>query len=302
MVNRDVTPLIVPPIKSFYLKDGANQFEHFTDEVSTQWRGSWIIAGPKPKPDLAVGFFSSAFTIAEIEKLNNYSSIENLTRPTDELFFPFLMCEAKCGNEALDWADRQNMHSCSVAVKALLKLEQKADQYREDKQFESLPGKILVYSISHDQKDARLYGHFALVEGEKWTYYRHCIEKFDIGRKEKDLLALHNFARNVLTEYAPKLLKRLQKAIAALPVSSTLSGTMNLEDDSQQGSQQPSRGQDAELFATPVLPASTQKLFDEQKKQIDEQKKEIDEQKKQTDKLLLQIDKLLQQIDKASTG
>ena len=271
MVNRDITPLIVPPIKLLYLKDEVNQFEHFTDEVNTQWYESWVLAGPRPKPDLAVGFFSSAFTIAENEKLTNYTSFENLTRPTDDLCFPFLMCEVKCGNEGLDYADRQNMHSCSVAVKALLKLEQKADQYREGKQFESLLGKILVYSISHDQKNARLYGHFALVEGEKWTYYRHHIANFDIVYNEMDLLALHNFARNVLTVYAPKLLKQLQKAIAALPVSSTLSfsaGTMSLEDDSQQGSQPPSQGRDAEGFATPVLPASTQKLLDEQKEQM----------------------------------
>lgn len=125
MIHRDVTPLIVPPIKSLYLKDGVNQFEHFTDEIDTQWHESWILAGPRPKPDLTVGFLSSAFTIAENEKLTNYTSFENLTRPTDELCFPFLMCEVKCGNEALDYADRQNMHSCSVAVKALLKLEQR---------------------------------------------------------------------------------------------------------------------------------------------------------------------------------
>ena len=98
------------------------------------------------------------------------------------------MCEVECGNRGLD---RQNMHSCSVAVKALLKLEQKANQYREDKQFESLLGKIVVYSISHDQKDARLYGHYALVEEEKWTYYRHYIRHFDIAHEES-LLALHN--------------------------------------------------------------------------------------------------------------
>jgi hypothetical protein len=293
MVNRDVTPLIVPPIKSLYLKDGGNQFEHFTDEVNTQWHESWVLAGPRPKPDLAVGFFSSAFTIEENQKLTNYTSFENLTRPTDELCFPFLMCEVKCGNEGLDYADRQNMHSCSVAVKALLKLEQKADQYRKDKQFESLLGKILVYSISHDQKNARLYGYYALVEGEKWTYYRHHIANFDILYNERDLLALHNFARNTLTVYAPKLLERLQKAIAALPVSSTLSfsaGTMSL-DDSQQGSQQPSQGRDAEGFAIPGLPTNAQKLFDEQKEQMEQQRKQMD-------KLLQQLEQQREQMER----
>jgi hypothetical protein len=319
-ISRDITPLIVPPIKALYLKDRARQdgarqdearqdgarqdeanpFEHLTDEVNTQWVESWILAGPRPKPDLAVGFLPAAFTLEENQKLISYTSVDNLTRSTDELSFPFLMCEVKCGNEGLDYADRQNMHSCSVAIKALLKLEQKADQYRENnKQFESLLGKILVYSISHDQKNARLYGHFALIEGEKWTYYRHFINSFDIAYKERDLLILHNFARNVLTKHAPKLLERLQKAIAALPISSTLSfsaGTMSL-NDSQQGSQKPSQGRDNEGFATPGLPASTQKLFDEQTEQnkrmerqmqqlIEQQKEQMDELKKENRELL----------------
>ena len=300
MVSRDVTPLIVPPIKSLYIKDGVNHFGHFTDEVNTQWHGSWVLAGPRPKPDLAVGFSTSAFSIAENKKIINYTSFENLTRPTDELCFPFLMCEVKCGNEGLDWADRQNMHSCSVAVKALLKLEQKADQYREDTQFESLLGRILVYSISHDQKDARLYGHYALVEGERWIYYRHCIEKFDIGRKEKDLLALHNFARNVLTLYAPKLLKRLQKAIAVLPVSSTLSssaGTMNFEVDSQQGSQQFLQRRDAEGFATPVLPASTQKSMDKLLQLLQDSKEREERRERQMQQQMRQMQQQMEEKD-----
>ena len=180
MVNRDITPLIVPPIKLLYFKDEVNQFQLVTDEINTQWYENWVLTEPRTKFDLIVDFFFSAFTIAENEKLTNYTFFENLTRSTDDLCFPFLMCEVKCDNEKLDYADRQNMHNCSVVVKALLKLEQKADQYRKDKQFESLLDKIFVYSISHDQKNARLYGHYALVEGEKWTYYRHHIANFDI--------------------------------------------------------------------------------------------------------------------------
>ena len=302
MVNRDITPLIVPPIKSLYLKDGRENFQYLTDEVNTQWYESWVLAGPRPKPDLAVGFLSTSFTIEETQKLTNYTSFDNLTRPTDELSFPFLMCEVKCGNEGLDYADRQNMHSCSVAIKALLKLEQKADQYREDgEQFESLLGKILVYSISHDQKNARVYGHFALAEGEKWSYHRHFINSFDIANKERDLLALHNFARNVLTKYAPKLLERIQNAIAALPVSSTLSfyaGTMSLEDNWQQGSQKLSQDRDGERFTTPDLPASTQRLFDAQKEQMDKLLQQLEQQRQESKKQMeQQTNKFLQQLE-----
>ena len=281
MVNRDITPLIVPPIKSLYLKDGVDQFEHLTDEVNTQWHETWVLAGPRPKPDLTVGFLSSAFTTAENQKLTNYTSFENLTRPTENLCFPFFMCEVKCGNEALDYADRQNMHSCSVAVKALLKLEQTADQYREDKHFNDLLGKILIYSISHDQKDARLYGHYALLEGGRLTYYRHLIRKYDIAHDERDLLTLHNFSRNVLTNYAPKVLKRLQKTIAALPVSPVLAfspPSMDLGNDSQQGSQRLLQVRDADGFVIPVLPASAQKLLEEREREQKEQMQRLEQQ------------------------
>lgn len=311
MVQRDVTPLIVPPLKSLYLKyeanlsDGVNPFESLADEVNTQWHESWVLAGPRPKPDLAVGFLPFAFSIAENRKLTNYTSFENLTRPTEDISFPFLMCEVKCGNEALDYADRQNMHSCSAAVKALLKIEQKADQYREDKQFENLLGKTLVYSISHDHTDARLYGHYALVEGENWTYYRHHIRHFDIAHEEKDVLALHNFARNVMTVYAPELLNRLRKAIAVLPTSSTLSfsvDTMSWENPSQQGSQQPSQGQDAEGFAIPGLPASAQKLLDAQKEQLDrilsKTEQQLQMQKDQNELMKQQMERMERQMER----
>ena len=39
-IKRDVTPLTVPSTKSLHLKDGGNQFEHFTDEVDTLWHES----------------------------------------------------------------------------------------------------------------------------------------------------------------------------------------------------------------------------------------------------------------------
>ena len=83
--------------------------------------------------------------------------------------------------------------------------------------------------------------------------------------------------------HASKLLKRLQKAIAAFPVSSMLSfsaGMMNLEDDSR-GFQQPLQGRDAEGFATPVLPASAQKLFDEQKEQMDKLLQQMERQREE---------------------
>ena len=260
MINQNITPLIVSSIKLLYFKDEVNQFKHFIDEVNTQWYENWVLTKSRPKFDLIVDFFSFVFTIAENEKLINYTFFENLTRSTGDLCFPFLMCEVKCGNERFDYADRQNMHSCSVAVKALLKLEQKANQYRENKQFENLFDKIFVYSISHDQKNAHFYEHYVLIEKKNWTYYRHHIANFDIVYKKINLLIFHNFARNVLTIYASKLLKRLQKAIAVFSMSFTLlfsANTMNLKNDSQQNSQQFLQNRDVEGFAIFVFSVST---------------------------------------------
>ena len=69
---------------------------------------------------------------------------------------------------------------------------------------------------------------------------------------------------------------------------------MNLEDDSQQGSQQPSQGRDAEGFATPVLPASTHKLFDEQKEQMDKLLQQLEQQRKDNKE---QMDELKKERD-----
>ncbi|KAL2048964.1 hypothetical protein ABVK25_010817 [Lepraria finkii] len=41
---------------------------------------------------------------------------------TDEIYFPFLTPEVKCGNEALNIADRQNAYSASVAANAVVEL------------------------------------------------------------------------------------------------------------------------------------------------------------------------------------
>lgn len=137
IVNRDVTPMIMPPITSLYF-GGDNSLEHVIDEVNADWYDQCVLEGPRLHPDLAIGLFSSAFTEGEIDKLRRYTSVDNWTQTTMHMFFPFLMCEVKCGREGLDIADRQNMHSCSVAVRAILRIEQEADKYRPEKKTDSL--------------------------------------------------------------------------------------------------------------------------------------------------------------------
>ncbi|KAI9781826.1 MAG: hypothetical protein M1816_002176 [Peltula sp. TS41687] len=272
MVNRDVTPMIVPPLRSLYLS-GDSHLEHVVDEVNADWYQQCVLEGPQLRPDLAVGLFSSAFTEGDIDKLKRYNSVDNWTQVTSHMYFPFLMCEVKCGNEGLDFADRQNMHSCSVAVRAILRFEREADKYRAEKKMDSLNGQVLVFSISHDQQDARLYGHYAVVQEEKWMYYRYRIRKFDLT-DNNGLLAIYNFVQNILKSYLPRHLQRLQDALAALPdgnkppESSGLPSSSGLSfaasaislngNDNSNNSQQDSQSRDADGFVVPPRPAGSQ--------------------------------------------
>lgn len=256
IVNRDVTSMIIPSITSLYF-GGDKSLEHVIDEVNADWYEQCILIGPRIRPDLAIGLFSSAFTEEEFEKMRRYSSVDNWTQMTTHMFFPFFMGEVKCGRESLNIADRQNMHSCSVAVRALLRIEQEADRYRPEKKMDSLNRQVLVFSISHDQQDARLHGHYATVEGDKWTYHRYRIRKFDLF-DNSSLLAVHNFVRNILKLYLPKHLRRLKDAVAALPdpntppepssqlgSSRTLTGSVSLNDLQRR---------DADCFVVPARP------------------------------------------------
>lgn len=129
------------------------------------------------------------------------------------------MCEVKCGGAGLDKADRQNMHSCSVAVKAVLDLRRAADLEKSTHRVKELSGRILVFSISHDDQDARLYGHFAKVDDNdpmQWTYHRYLIRKFDFIEGD-GLLTLHNFVQNLFALYVPKFIEQLKKDVEDLP-------------------------------------------------------------------------------------
>ena len=59
------------------------------------------------------------------------------------MYFPFLTCEVKCGAAALDIADRQNAHSMTLSVRAIVELFRPAGRETE------LHREILAFSISH---------------------------------------------------------------------------------------------------------------------------------------------------------
>lgn len=90
----------MPLVELLYLR-GCHHLEHLTEELDAEWTKCSSFAGPQPKPDFCVGLMSSAFTEEEILELKSYTAPNRATLVTEHLYFPFLTCQAKCGEQAL---------------------------------------------------------------------------------------------------------------------------------------------------------------------------------------------------------
>jgi len=130
---------------------------------------------------------------------------------TWQMYFPFLTCEVKCGAAALDVADRQNAHSMTLAVRGVVGL------FRLAKREDELHREILAFSISHDHRTVRIYGHYPVIDGNKTTFYRHPIKTFDFTSEDCDKWASYRFTKNVYDIWMPTHLKRICSVIDELP-------------------------------------------------------------------------------------
>lgn len=151
------------------------------------------------------------------------------------MYFPFFTCEAKCGAAALDVADRQNAHNMTVAVRAFVELFQSVKREKE------LDREILAFSISHDHRSVRIYGHYLVIEGTKTTFYRHSIHEFSFtALNGKEKWTAYKFTKNVYDIWMPSLHKRICSAIDDLPAGNDfdLSQSAFFSQPTTQSSQQ----------------------------------------------------------------
>jgi hypothetical protein len=171
------------------------QREHLIEAVNESWTGSIAVEGPKPQPDYSVGFRRSAFTDDQLKKVDPLIGSVYETSffvATYQMYFPFLTCEVKCGAAALDIADRQNAHSMTVAVRGIVEL------FKAVKREKELDREILAFSISHDHRSVRIYGHYPVIEREKTTFYRHPIHTFDFTALDgKEKWTAYKFTKNI---------------------------------------------------------------------------------------------------------
>ncbi|KPM42309.1 hypothetical protein AK830_g4256 [Neonectria ditissima] len=215
-VIRDITPLIVPSAE-ILATYGAKNLDCLIESTNEGWSNSLPLTSTRPQPDYSVGFSRRAFSEDRLEKLSPFigdfiAGDQSFFMATYQMYFPFLTCEVKCGATALDIADRQNAHSMSLAVRAIVEL------FRLVRREKEVDRQILAFSISHDHRLVRIYGHYAVIRGKDTRYYRHPVRTFDFTELDgKDKWTAYSFTRNIYEIWMPVHLKRICSAIDKLP-------------------------------------------------------------------------------------
>ena len=265
-ITRDVTSWVVPSAEVLFFRDEL-KLDYIGDELNVNWTRCAPMGGKRPKPDYTAGLLQTAFTEEEINKLENYARPTRPFRFTPELSFPFLICEAKTGEVGLNEADRQNIHSASIAVRAIIVLYQEAFGHTAPHRVHELYGKVLAFTVSHDNDRVLLYGHFAVAKPNfpgELQFYRYPIDLFSLTiRNGADRYRAYNFVWNVYEKFAPDHRKRIKDAVAHLPSPAkrtglyfTASDMTHDESDSEQDSQEiPLQGEGQnELLTRQVMP------------------------------------------------
>ncbi|KAG8412768.1 hypothetical protein J3459_013922 [Metarhizium acridum] len=215
-VMRDISPLLVPSAELLAIF-GASELECLIESINEGWYNSIPLTATRPQPDYTVGFRREAFTKGQLERLSPFigdwiAGDQSFFMATYLIYFPFLTCEVKCGAAALDVADRQNTHSMTLAVRAVVEL------FRAIGREDEINRQLLAFSVSHDHQSVRIYGHYPEIQGKETTYHRRTIRLFDFTELEgKDKWVTYSFTKNVYQVWMPKHFKRICLAIDQLP-------------------------------------------------------------------------------------
>ncbi|KAK5652982.1 hypothetical protein OQA88_9462 [Cercophora sp. LCS_1] len=215
-VVQDISRLIVPSAESF-ATFGANHLDILVESVNEGWNSSIPLTNTRPQPDYSVGFKRDAFTEDQFAKLlpcvgDFTSGDQSFFMATHYMYFPFLTCEVKCGATGLDVADRQNAHSMTLAVRGIVEL------FRAVKREDEVNRKILAFSVSHDNRLVRIYGHYPVIIGKDIKYHRHPVHEFSfIALDGRDKWTAYRFTKNVYDIWMPKHFESICSAIDQLP-------------------------------------------------------------------------------------
>ena len=207
---RDITPCLVPSAELPYICNDAKLAE-LTDDFNEPPDKSKPVCGPHIKPDFVAGLASSAFTAKEIQHLKKDHTYDSPSYITADMYFPFLICEAKCGELGMSEAERRAMQRSSIAIKAVVELYRKVSRAHE------LDHKILAFSISHTHRMVRIHGHYACTTGAKTRYFRHLLHSSDfIILNGKYRWTAYDFTRSVYDQFVPEHMERIRSVLTEL--------------------------------------------------------------------------------------
>lgn len=215
-VLRDITPLIVPSAE-ILAAYGAGALKCLIEGTNEGWNNSIPLTGTRPQPDYAVGFKRSAFTDSQLDRLSPFigeflGGDQSLFMATYLMYFPFFTCEVKRNGEDIEISDRQNAHSMTLAVRGVV------DLFRLVKREKEVDRQILAFSVSHNHRSVRIYGHYPVINGEDTKYYRHPIRIFDFLEDDgRHRWAAHHFTRNVYEIWMPTHFEKICSAVDQIP-------------------------------------------------------------------------------------
>lgn len=227
MVSRELTPLMIPSLTSVIVR-GATHLEVLTETADELWDACVPLLGRRPKPDYSLGFNWSAFTPAQCAKLERFdlaSSTNPATTTTtmadgsytmasSTMYFPFFTCEVKPASVGLGIADCQNTQSATIALRGLVRLLRATNREMEAHR------QTLFFSLSHNNNQATIYGHYPVIEKENTYYYRHTISQhFLFGNNGgADRWQSYMFVKNLYDLFALKLRDLISSAIDGLVI------------------------------------------------------------------------------------
>lgn len=205
IVQRDMTPLIIPSL-CYLIMGGAEHFSRMAEAMSDLWLPHVAIDERRPKPDYSLGFHSSAFTAEQRKTLTGHPALQNplihgsYAVPSSTTILPFFTCEVKCCGEDMTVADRQNTLSATIGLQGLVVLFRAVNRENE------LHRRILYFSISHNDQEVYVYGHYPVINGESTGYYRHTVFRYRIFEDggEQRWMA-YKFVRSLQDVFAPRL-------------------------------------------------------------------------------------------------
>lgn len=114
-------PLFIPSAENQYIR-GETRLKDVIDGYDDLWaKAEPILHDQRPQPSHARGLKRSAFSANQLRKLGIKLDESSLYTVREEMLFPYLTAESKRKKQALELADRENMHNMSFALRAFPK-------------------------------------------------------------------------------------------------------------------------------------------------------------------------------------